>query len=131
MCFFIAIGQIIGAGVVALTGIAIGMTGPSVFIAYFFAAVLVLIVSAADHYRGDYTAGHRCLLHVGVAAEKRMVGLCCAVTHSIGVYFPELVWQFLWFVFKPLISGAVRQWLGHRSDRFVISGQSFWTENSL
>ena len=43
--FFIAIGQIIGAGVVALTGIAIGMTGPSVFIAYFFAAVLVLIVS--------------------------------------------------------------------------------------
>lgn len=43
--FFIAIGQIIGAGVVALTGVAIGMTGPSVFIAYFFSAVLVLIVS--------------------------------------------------------------------------------------
>ena len=43
--FFIAIGQIIGAGVVALTGIAIGMTGPSVFIAYFFSAILVLIVS--------------------------------------------------------------------------------------
>lgn len=43
--FFIAIGQIIGAGVVALTGIAIGMTGPSVVIAYFFSAFLVLIVS--------------------------------------------------------------------------------------
>ena len=43
--FFIAIGQIIGAGVIALTGIAIGMTGPSIFIAYFFAAFLVLIVS--------------------------------------------------------------------------------------
>ena len=43
--FFIAIGQIIGAGVVALTGVAIGMTGPSVIFAYLAAAVLVLIVS--------------------------------------------------------------------------------------
>jgi APA family basic amino acid/polyamine antiporter len=42
---FIAIGQIIGAGVVALTGVAIGMTGPSVIFAYLVAAVLVLIVS--------------------------------------------------------------------------------------
>ena len=43
--FFIAVGQIIGAGVVALTGIAIGMTGPSVILAYFFAGILVLIVA--------------------------------------------------------------------------------------
>jgi APA family basic amino acid/polyamine antiporter len=43
--FFIAVGQIIGAGVVALTGIAIGMTGPSVILAYFFAGILVLVVS--------------------------------------------------------------------------------------
>jgi len=43
--FFIAIGQIIGAGVVALTGIAIGMTGPSVIMAYLVAAILVLVVS--------------------------------------------------------------------------------------
>ena len=43
--FFIAIGQIIGAGVVALTGIAIGMTGPGVILAYLFAAILVLIVT--------------------------------------------------------------------------------------
>jgi APA family basic amino acid/polyamine antiporter len=42
---FIAIGQIIGAGVVALTGVAIGMTGPSVIFAYLAAAILVLIVS--------------------------------------------------------------------------------------
>ena len=42
---FIAIGQIIGAGVVALTGVAIGMTGPSVIFAYLVAAILVLIVS--------------------------------------------------------------------------------------
>lgn len=42
---FIAIGQIIGAGVVALTGVAIGMTGPSVILAYLVAATLSLIVS--------------------------------------------------------------------------------------
>ncbi len=42
---FIAIGQIIGAGVITLTGIAIGMTGPSVMFAFLGAAVLVLIVS--------------------------------------------------------------------------------------
>ncbi|MEC8821672.1 MAG: amino acid permease, partial [Pseudomonadota bacterium] len=43
--FFIAVGQIIGAGVIALTGIAIGMTGPSVIFAYLLSAVLVLIVT--------------------------------------------------------------------------------------
>ncbi len=43
--FFIAVGQIIGAGVVALTGVAIGMTGPSVVLAFLAASVLVLIVS--------------------------------------------------------------------------------------
>ena len=41
----IAMGQIIGAGVVALTGIAIGMTGPAVVYAYPVSAVLVLIVT--------------------------------------------------------------------------------------
>ena len=40
--FFIAIGQIIGAGVVTLTGIAIGMTGPSIIFAYLASAVLVI-----------------------------------------------------------------------------------------
>ncbi|MCP4749472.1 MAG: amino acid permease [Proteobacteria bacterium] len=43
--FFIAVGQIIGAGVIALTGVAIGMTGPSVTVAYFGAAILVLLAS--------------------------------------------------------------------------------------
>jgi len=44
--FFIAVGQIIGAGVVALTGVAIGMTGPGVVVAYLASAILVLIVTA-------------------------------------------------------------------------------------
>jgi APA family basic amino acid/polyamine antiporter len=43
--FFIAVGQIIGAGVIALTGFAIGMTGPSVVFAYLVAALLVLVVT--------------------------------------------------------------------------------------
>ncbi len=43
--FFVAVGQIIGAGVIALTGIAIGMTGPSVVFAYLASALLVLVVT--------------------------------------------------------------------------------------
>ena len=42
---FIAVGQIIGAGVIALTGIAIGLTGPAVIFACLAVAVLVLIVT--------------------------------------------------------------------------------------
>ena len=43
--FFIAVGQIIGAGAVALTGVAIGMTGPGVVWAYICAAILILITN--------------------------------------------------------------------------------------
>jgi APA family basic amino acid/polyamine antiporter len=43
--FFIAVGQIIGGGVIALTGVAIGMTGPGVVAAYAAASVLVLLAS--------------------------------------------------------------------------------------
>lgn len=38
-----AVGQIIGAGIMSMTGIAIGMTGKSVFWAFLIAAVFVLI----------------------------------------------------------------------------------------
>ena len=41
--FFIAVGQVIGAGAVALTGVAIGFTGPGVFLAYICAATLALL----------------------------------------------------------------------------------------
>ena len=44
--FFIAVGQIIGAGIIALTGVAIGMTGPGVVFAYIFAAFLVVALNA-------------------------------------------------------------------------------------
>lgn len=50
--FFIALGQIIGAGVIALTGVAIGMTGPSVVLAYLVAAGLVMMVSVLIVFAG-------------------------------------------------------------------------------
>ena len=42
---FIAMGQIIGAGVVALTGVAIGMTRSLVVLAYPMAALFSIVVS--------------------------------------------------------------------------------------
>ena len=57
--FFIAVGQIIGAGVVALTGVAIGMTGPSVVLAYLASALLVLIVTALIMMAGTTLPSHR------------------------------------------------------------------------
>ena len=40
-----AVGNIIGGGVMTMTGIAIGITGRSVLFAYIISAVLVLIMS--------------------------------------------------------------------------------------
>lgn len=51
--FFIAVGQIIGAGAVALTGVAIGLTGPGVFLAYICASILALITSALAMVAGS------------------------------------------------------------------------------
>ncbi|GAB5487081.1 MAG: hypothetical protein Pars2KO_06510 [Parasphingorhabdus sp.] len=51
--FFIAVGQVIGAGAVALTGVAIGMTGPGVFLAYICAALLALLTSVLAMVAGS------------------------------------------------------------------------------
>ena len=40
-----AVGNIIGGGVMTMTGIAIGLTGRSILIAYIISAVLILIMS--------------------------------------------------------------------------------------
>ncbi len=59
--FPIAIGQIIGAGVMALTGVAISMTGRSVSIAYILAGIAVLFIaihvvfaSSVGRFRGGH-----------------------------------------------------------------------------
>lgn len=49
----IAVGQIIGAGVMALTGIAIGMTGRSVVFAFLLSAVFTIIISIPYIFLGS------------------------------------------------------------------------------
>lgn len=51
--FFIAVGQVIGAGAVALTGVAIGLTGPGVVWAYLCAALLVILSSLLPMVAGS------------------------------------------------------------------------------
>ena len=51
--FFIAVGQVIGAGAVALTGVAIGMTGPGVFWAYICASLLALMTNTLAMVAGS------------------------------------------------------------------------------
>lgn len=41
----ISSGQIIGAGIMALTGIGIGMTGPSVVLAFILSAIITMFVA--------------------------------------------------------------------------------------
>lgn len=71
-----AVGNIIGGGVMTMTGIAIGITGRSVLFAYIISAVLVLIMS---------------LPHFFTAATIRMNGgsirkLLCLVVNGLPVY---------------------------------------------
>jgi APA family basic amino acid/polyamine antiporter len=49
----IAVGQIIGAGVMALTGIAIGMTGRSVVFAFLLSAIFTIIISIPYIFLGS------------------------------------------------------------------------------
>ncbi|QJB69258.1 APC family permease [Parasphingorhabdus halotolerans] len=51
--FFIAVGQVIGAGAVALTGVAIGMTRPGVFWAYICASLLALMTNTLAMVAGS------------------------------------------------------------------------------
>ncbi len=51
--FSIAIGQIIGAGIMALTGVAIGMTGRSVNLSFILASIFILILSIPIIFLGS------------------------------------------------------------------------------
>lgn len=71
-----AIGTVIGAGVMTMTGIGIGITGKSVNIAYMIAAVIalisavpsILIGSTANFLGGQYS-------QIGILAGKRFAGI--------------------------------------------------------
>ena len=71
-----AIGTVIGAGVMTMTGIGIGITGKSVNIAYIIAAVIalisavpsILIGSTANFLGGQYS-------QIGILAGKRFAGI--------------------------------------------------------
>lgn len=71
-----AIGTVIGAGVMTMTGIGIGITGRSVNIAYLIAAVIalisavpsILIGSTANFLGGQYS-------QIGILAGKRFAGI--------------------------------------------------------
>lgn len=71
-----AIGTVIGAGVMTMTGIGIGITGRSVNIAYIIAAVTalisavpsILIGSTANFLGGQYS-------QIGILAGKRFAGI--------------------------------------------------------
>lgn len=51
--FSMAIGQIIGVGIMTMTGIAIGFTGRSVNIAYIFAGILTVISAIPQIFIGE------------------------------------------------------------------------------
>ena len=82
--FFIAVGQIIGAGVIALTGIAIGMTGPSVILAYLLSAVLVLIVTILIMMAGSVLPAVGCLLFVVLETQRWLDWLYRSVSDPSG-----------------------------------------------
>ena len=50
--FSMAIGQIIGVGIMTMTGIAIGFTGRSVNIAYVLAGILTIVAAIPQIYIG-------------------------------------------------------------------------------
>jgi len=89
--FSTAVGQIIGAGIMTLLGVAITMTGRSVPIAFIIAAVLtvlsiipmVIIAGTARVRGGQYTM-------VGLLAGKKMAGvfvlLFIAMNVSMAMY---------------------------------------------
>ncbi len=86
-----AVGQIIGVGVMTMTGIAIGMTGRSVNIAYLIAAAIIIfsaipqifIGGTANFQGGQYS-------QIAVLSGKKMAGIhifvTFAMTMAISIY---------------------------------------------
>ncbi len=74
--FSMAIGQIIGVGVMTMTGIAIGFTGRSVNIAYIFAGLISICTAIPQIFMGgtaNFTGGRYSM--IGILSGKKWAGI--------------------------------------------------------
>ena len=74
--FSMAIGQIIGVGIMTMTGIAIGFTGRSVNIAYVLAGILTIVAAIPQIYIGgtaNFLGGQ--YSQIAVLGNKRLAGV--------------------------------------------------------
>ena len=112
--------QIIGAGVIALTGIAIGMTGPAVMFAYLAAAagvivtLLIMMAGTVLPATGAYYVWTSRLSGGWLGSIVLLLILLASVV--------ELVRQLFWSVLKSVVSSVVSKQLGRCGDRVAVSG---------
>lgn len=74
--FSMAIGQIIGVGIMTMTGIAIGFTGRSVNIAYVLAGILTIVAAIPQIFIGgtaNFTGGQ--YSQIAVLGNKKLAGI--------------------------------------------------------
>lgn len=102
----IAVGQIIGAGIMAMTGVAIGMTGRSVNLAFVIAAILtiltalpqILVGGTARFKGGQYT-------QVAAFGSQRLAGIFTMVNIFTGLGIAMYVISFTEYLLA-LVPGA-------------------------
>lgn len=102
----IAVGQIIGAGIMAMTGVAIGMTGRSVNLAFVIAAILtiftalpqILVGGTARFKGGQYT-------QVAAFGSQRLAGIFTMVNIFSGLGIAMYVISFTEYLLA-LVPGA-------------------------
>lgn len=89
--FSMAIGQIIGVGIMTMTGIAIGFTGRSVNIAYIFAGILTVISAIPQIFIGgtaNFIGGQ--YSQIAVLGNKKLAGIFIyiqiAMTLALSMY---------------------------------------------
>ncbi|MDD3252396.1 MAG: APC family permease [Lachnospiraceae bacterium] len=104
--FSMAIGQIIGVGIMTMTGIAIGFTGRSVNLAYIFAGLITVVAAIPQIYIGgtaNFIGGQ--YSQIAVLGNKKLAGIFIyiqiAMTLALSMYTLSFSEYFL-----SLFSGA-------------------------
>lgn len=102
----IAIGQTIGAGIMAMTGTAIGMTGRSVNIAFIFAGIITILAIIPQIYVGG-TARFKGGQYTQVAAfgGQKLAGIFTMINIFIGIGISMYVLSFTEY-FVALVPNA-------------------------